>query len=300
MLANRVAGTFHTCSSRRNYIKSSFPSTTILKQSASTRPSFKLQRIQQVEAQLRSHSSSNMKPVYTSETPDVVKTAKGIHLMTANTPNGQKVQILLEELAAKYSTTWTYNLIAIGTNEQKKDWFLTLNPNGRIPVIIDNTVSPPFAVHETSAELMYLQSKLDKENEFGFTDEIEKAEAITWLFFWHGSGAPYQGNTNYFLRQEEKSQLAINRFRNETLRVYGVLEIRLSGKYTGEPREYLAGKGKGKYSIADMGTWPWVKGWKNLFSDEELSEFPHVKAWVDRIASRPAVQTGIGEKYARK
>jgi len=239
---------------------------------------------------------------YQADTPEDVKNSKGLHLLTTNTPNGQKVQIFLEELQAKYGgPSYDFNLIKIGTNEQKKDWFLAINPNGRIPVIIDNTVSPPFAIHETSAELVYLQSKFDKDNEFGFTDEQDKAELFTWLFFWHGSGAPYQGNTNYFLRHAERSELAINRFRNETLRVYGVLEIQLSGKYTGEPRDYLAGKGKGKYSIADIGTWPWVKGWKNVFTDEELKPFPSVKAWIDRIATRPAVAAGIStEKWVPK
>jgi glutathione S-transferase len=93
---------------------------------------------------------------------------------------------------------------------------------------------------------------------------------------------------------------AIERFRKETLRVYGVLEIRLSGKYTGEPREYLAGKGKGKYSVADIKTWPWVKGWeKTGFTQAELDEFPHLLKWIDRIAARPAVQKGISEKYSQ-
>lgn len=91
---------------------------------------------------------------------------------------------------------------------------------------------------------------------------------------------------------------AINRFKKETLRVYGVLEIRLSGQYTGEPRDYLAGFGKGKYSIADMKTWPWVKGWERTgFTKEEMQDFPHVLKWIDRIAERPAVQRGIGDKY---
>lgn len=91
---------------------------------------------------------------------------------------------------------------------------------------------------------------------------------------------------------------AINRFHNETLRVYGVLEIRLSGKYTGEPRDYLAGKGKGSYSVADIKTWPWVKNWeKSGFKKEEVEQFPHLLKWVDRIAARPAVQAGIGSKY---
>jgi len=243
-----------------------------------------------------------MTSIYTSETPDVVKNAKGLHLITQSTPNGQKVQILLEELALKYGTQWTFNTINIGTNEQKKDYFLRINPNGRIPVIVDNTVSPPFPVHETSAELLYLQSKYDKDNVFGFTDELEKSEALQWLFFWHGSGAPYQGQVNHFKRAApEKIPYAIKRYSDETLRVYGVLEIRLSGKYTGEPREYLAGKGKGKYSVADIGTWPWVKNWERSgFTKEEVSGFPHLLKWIDRIAAREAVKTGTGEKYSNK
>jgi glutathione S-transferase len=80
-----------------------------------------------------------------------------------------------------------------------------------------------------------------------------------------------------------------------------VLEIRLSGKFTGLPREYLAGKGKGKYSVSDIGTWPWVKGWERTgFTKEEMEAFPHLLKWIDRIAARPAVQKGIGEKYNQK
>jgi glutathione S-transferase len=91
---------------------------------------------------------------------------------------------------------------------------------------------------------------------------------------------------------------AINRFRNETLRVYGVLELHLSGKYTAGPRDYLAGNGKGKYSVADIGTWPWVKGWERSgFTKEDMADYPHLLTWVDRIAERPAVKAGTGEKY---
>jgi glutathione S-transferase len=80
--------------------------------------------------------------------------------------------------------------------------------------------------------------------------------------------------------------------------VYGVLEIHLSGKYTGSPREYLAGSDAGKYSVADIGTWPWVKGWRHSgFTDEEMAPFPHLLKWIDRIAQRPAVQRGIGDAY---
>jgi glutathione S-transferase len=93
--------------------------------------------------------------------------------------------------------------------------------------------------------------------------------------------------------------VAIERFRKETLRVFGVLEIRLSGLYTLEPRDYLAGNGKGKYSVADIGTWTWVSGWKSYsrITDEEMSTFPHVLKWINLVAERPAVKRGTGDKY---
>lgn len=175
---------------------------------------------------------------------------------------------------------------------------------------------------------MYLLKFADKDDKFGFKDELERSQCLQWLFFWHGSGAPYQGQTNHFLKAApEKIKCknmsicpariftpvtsdadilifhldAIDRFHNETLRVYGVLEIQLSGKFTDSPRDYLAGEGKGKYSVADIGTWPWVKGWRNTgFTDDEMKEFPHLLKWVDRIAERPAVKRGIGEAYQMK
>lgn len=121
--------------------------------------------------------------LYIAETPDEVKNAKGLHLITQSTPNGQKVQILLEELAETYGTKWTTTLINISTNEQKKEWFLRLNPNGRIPVLVDNAESPPFTVMETSAELLYLLKFADKDDKFGFKDELERNECLQWLFF---------------------------------------------------------------------------------------------------------------------
>ncbi|KIV97368.1 hypothetical protein, variant [Exophiala mesophila] len=238
--------------------------------------------------------------LYIAETPKDVKEAKGLHLITQSTPNGQATQILLEELADTYGTKWTTTLINISTNEQKKEWFLRLNPNGRIPVLVDNNQSPPFPVIETSAQLLYLLKVYDKEDKFGFKDEFERSQALQWLFFWHGGGAPYQGQVNHFSRAApEKIPYAITRFKNETLRVYGVLEIQLSGIYTGgTPRDYLAGAGKGKYSIADIKAWTWVKNWaKSGFTEEEVKPFPHLLKWIDRIAERPAVQRGIGEKY---
>ncbi|RYP63741.1 hypothetical protein DL769_006868 [Monosporascus sp. CRB-8-3] len=220
--------------------------------------------------------------LYIAETPKEVSSAKGLHLITQNTSNGQATQILLEELADAYGTSWGTTLINISTNEQKKEWFLRLNPNGRIPVLVDNTQQPPFPVFETSAQLLYLLKFYDPEDRFGFKDELERSEALQWLFFWHGD--------------------ALNRFRNETLRVFGVLEIQLSGIYRGgEPKDYLAGKGKGKYSVADIKAWAWVKGWRRSgFTEEEVGKFPNLLKWIDRIAARDAVQRGIGEKYIPK
>jgi glutathione S-transferase len=237
--------------------------------------------------------------IYVADTPDSVKSATGLHLLTVSTPNGQKLQIMLEELAAAYGTSYTFTLVNMRANEQKSDWFLRINPNGRIPTLIDNTLAPPLPLHESSAELVYLQERYDPQNHFGFADVRERSEMLQWLFFWHGSGAPYMGNAGFFSRAETKVQFAIDRFRNETLRVFGVLEIRLGGKFTGEPREYLAGDGKGKYSIADIGTWPWVKNYSNAYSAEDMEPFPALKAWVERVRERAAVKVGTGEKFQR-
>jgi glutathione S-transferase len=94
--------------------------------------------------------------------------------------------------------------------------------------------------------------------------------------------------------------VAIDRFRKETYRVYGVLEIRLSGRYATNSRDYLAGKDRGRFSIADIGAWTWVKLWRARgFSDEEMEAFPHLLNWIDRIAKRPAVKRGTGNKYSK-
>jgi glutathione S-transferase len=239
--------------------------------------------------------------LYGDDTPAEVRNAKGVHLVTQNTPNGKAVQILLEELKEAYGFKWTTTLINISTNEQKKDWFLRLDPNGRIPIIVDNTKNPPFTAHETSAEILYLADQYDKDNKFVFQDSLEQNQLLQWTFFWHGSGAPYQGQVTHFTRMApEKIPYAINRFRNETLRVFNVLEIHLSGKYTGQPREYLAGSGAGKYSLADIKTWPWVSGWERSGFTKEEFAFPHVLKWIDRIAARPAVQKGTGDAYVQQ
>lgn len=193
--------------------------------------------------------------------------------------------------------------------------------SGRIPLLIDNTQSPPRTIMETSAELLYLLEFYDQDSVFGFTDKWERSQAFQWLAHWHGSGAPTMMQLNHFGRvaQEkipctifpsgcvpswEKWNLslitdAIDHFQKEVMRLIGTLEIRLSGKYTGEPREYLAGNGRGKYSIADIETWPYVRLLKSgAFPHQVLEAFPHVEQWIDRIAARPAAQRAIGAEYS--
>ncbi|KAJ5553595.1 hypothetical protein N7494_002973, partial [Penicillium frequentans] len=197
-------------------------------------------------------------------------------------------------------------------------WYL-LHSIGRIPVLIDNTGQQPFPVMESSAELLYLMETADKDNHFSFVDGKEQSQMMRWLIFWHASGQPNQGQLNHFGRfAPEQIPLlawykhfrannfidsiapadAVESFKTETLRVYNVLELHLSGRLTGEPREYLAGNGRGKFSIADIDAYPWVRAWKrSKISEEEMESYPRLKEWIDRVASRPAVQRGTSEIY---
>ncbi|EHK95997.1 putative disulfide bond reductase yfcG [Glarea lozoyensis 74030] len=207
---------------------------------------------------------------------------------------------MCEELREHYDFDFTWTLLDTRTNDQKKDWFLRLNPNGKVPVIVDNTKSPPFPVFETAAELLYLLKEHDKDDVFGFKDEYERSECLQWLFFWHGGGGPIQGQMTFFgTKLKQKEEFATQRFKTEVLRTYNVIEIQLSGKYTGQEKKYLAGKGEGKYSVADIGAWPWVSGWghSGLISKEEMDAYPHLLQWIDRIRERPAVQKGSDKKY---
>ncbi|CAG8959130.1 hypothetical protein HYFRA_00012993 [Hymenoscyphus fraxineus] len=237
---------------------------------------------------------------YHQDTPSDIKNAKGLHLITLNTPNGKKVQILCEELRAKYGFEFTSTILDTKTMAQKSDWFLTMNPNGRIPIIVDNTKKEPFVVMESSAELVYIQKEYDPENAFGFEDLLEQSQCLQWLFFWHGGGGPIQGQLSFFGTQDPQDKFATERFLTETKRIYGVLELHLSGKYTNESREYIAGKGKGRYSIADMGLWPWINGWgyTGLITPKDMEEFPHLMKWLARIGERTAVKEGTNQKYA--
>ncbi|KAJ7047438.1 glutathione S-transferase-like protein [Mycena alexandri] len=211
-------------------------------------------------------------------------------LYTGATPNGFKVSIFLEELKALYpNVEYDFEGIDISTNRQKEPWFIALNPNGRIPVLIDRS-RDNFIIFETAAILLYLEQHYDKEKTFAFdpqTDPNNYSEMLQWIFFAHGGVGPMQGQSHHFNRYApEDIPYAKKRYIDETKRLYGVLEIRLGN------RDWLAGPGRGKVSIADFNVFPWVRRHK-FAAVETLDEFPNVKAWVERLEARPAVQAGI-------
>ena len=194
-------------------------------------------------------------------------------LYTAPTPNGWKVSILLEELAAPY----TVKLVNLGKMEQKEPAYLKLNPNGRIPTLVDRAAGD-FAIFESGAILLYLA---EKHGRFIPSDVKGRSRVVQWLMFQMGGVGPMQGQANVFFRYApEKIQYAIDRYQNEVKRLYGVLDTRL-----GEA-EYLAGD----YSIADIATWPWVSlhGWAGV----PIDELKNLRRWLDAVGARPAVVRG--------
>ncbi|KAK7029382.1 Glutathione S-transferase 2 [Paramarasmius palmivorus] len=209
-----------------------------------------------------------------------------VTLYTAPTPNGHPISVFLEELGVPYeAVAMSIRDSDIGKvhNQVKSPWFLEINPNGRIPAITHNG----FNVFETSAILLYLAAEFDKENKFGFSpteNPKEYSELLQWLFFVHGGVGPMQGQANHFVvYAPEKIPYAQTRYLNETRRLYGVLESRLS-KF-----DYLVGN---KYTIAEIKAVPWVRRSTALGIDL-AKEFPKVKAWVDRVEARSAFQKGL-------
>ncbi|TGL57652.1 glutathione S-transferase family protein [Leptospira sarikeiensis] len=197
-----------------------------------------------------------------------------IELYTAGTPNGKKVSIMLEELGIPY----TVHPIDFSKLEQKEEWYLKINPNGRIPAIVDKD-NGDFPVFESGAILLYLAEKTGK---FLSKDPKERSIAIQWLMFQMGGVGPMQGQANHFVKfAPEKIPYAMNRYVDETKRLYSVLERRL------KESEYLAGS---ELSIADIATWPWVKG--RTYIDLSLDEFPKLKVWEEKLGARPGFIKG--------
>jgi len=196
-----------------------------------------------------------------------------IELFTAATPNGIKAAIALEELELPY----TVQAIVLGSRAQKEDWFLAINPNGRIPAIIDHD-NDDFAVFESGAILIYLARKAGRLLGEGADNE---SLVMQWLMFQMGGLGPMMGQANVFFRYaEEKIPYAIDRYQRETRRLLEVLDRRL-----GEV-EYLAGD----YSIADIANWSWARS--HEWSGVSIYGLGHLDRWLQAIAARPAVQRG--------
>ena len=199
---------------------------------------------------------------------------KMIDLYTSNTPNGYKVSIMLEELKLPY------NVIAVDLvkKEQKKAEYLKLNPNGRIPIIVDRE-NKNFVVFESGAILIYLAEKTGQL----LPEQPEKRSVVLqWLMFQMGGIGPMQGQAHVFYRYApEKIEYAINRYQKETFRLYQVLDDQLKNK------EYLADD----FSIADIATWPWVR--RHQWAGVEIEKLNNLRRWVDNLENRPAFQKGI-------
>jgi len=196
-----------------------------------------------------------------------------LDLYTAGTPNGWKASICLEELALPY----TVHAIDLGKLQQKEPWFLALNPNGRIPVLVDRSAGD-FAVFESGAILLWLAEKTGR---LLPAETKARSVAMQWLMFQMGGVGPMMGQANVFFRYApEKIPFAIERFQKESLRLLGVLDKRLAD------HEFLAGD----YSIADIANWCWAStyAWSGL----SVAELPHLQRWLTAIGERPAVQRG--------
>jgi glutathione S-transferase len=196
-----------------------------------------------------------------------------IELFTSATPNGWKISITLEELGLPYSVRH----IHLDKKEQKEPWYLEINPNGRIPTIVDHD-NGDFAVFESGAIMIYLAEKTGK---LLPRDVKGRSTVIQWLMFQMGNVGPMMGQANVFFRYApEKIPYAIERYHREVRRLLEVLDTRLEG------REYLAGN----YSIADIANWSWVHGHK--WSGISIEGLDHLRGWLERVGARPAVKRG--------
>jgi GST-like protein len=200
-----------------------------------------------------------------------------IELHTWSTPNGRKVSIMLEELGLPYSV----HPVNIGKDEQFRPEFLAISPNNKIPAIVDpdGPGGKRFALFESGAILIYLG---EKTQQLIPKDPATRYVALQWLMFQMGGLGPMLGQTHHFLRAApEPVPYAIKRYKDETRRLYGVLDKRLA------EAKHLAGE----YSIADIASYPWVA--RHEWHQIELGDFPNVKRWYDAIGARPAVQRGM-------
>ena len=206
------------------------------------------------------------------------------------TPNGWKVSIALEEMGLAYEM----KPVNIGIGEQFTPEFQAISPNGRMPAIIDpdGPGGEPISIFESGAILQYLGNKSGK---FYPTDVRRRVEIDQWLFWQVGGLGPMAGQTHHFrqyapaiIKDQRQIAYGVRRYTDETNRLYGVMDRRLAD------REYLAGD----YSIADMAAWPWILP---ELQGQDLSRFPNLKAWIERVGARPAVKAGraLGDELRR-
>ncbi len=194
-----------------------------------------------------------------------------IQLHAAGTPNGKKVPIFLEELGIPYEL----HKVDLGKGEQHKPEFLALNPNGKIPALVDG--DGPVTIFESGAILIYLAEKHGK---FLPPSGQARADVLEWLMFQMSAVGPMMGQLGWARRSNVPA--GIERFEAEVRRIYAVLEGRLA------KHPYLAGE----YSIADMATYPWATA--HDFLEIDVTPYPNVRAWLDRMAERPAVKKAMG------
>lgn len=197
-----------------------------------------------------------------------------IDLYSARTPNGIKVSIGLEELGLPYVA----HRIALREGTQKQDWFLKINPNGRIPAIVDRDAGD-FPLFESGAILIYLAEKTGR---LLPTETKARATTMAWLMFQMGGVGPMMGQANVFYRYfPEKLPAAISRYQNESRRLFEVMDRRLAEV------EWLAGD----YSIADIATWPWVRTYD--WSGVSIEGLENLQRWHRAMDARPACQRGL-------
>jgi glutathione S-transferase/GST-like protein len=197
-----------------------------------------------------------------------------IDLYTAATPNGWKVSILLEELGLPYEV----HVLDLGSGAQKEPWFTAINPNGRIPAIVDRDEGG-FAVFESGAIMVYLAEKTDR---LMPPDTKGRSLVMQWLMFQMGGVGPMMGQANVFTRYfPEQISSVIDRYRRESRRLFEVLNGHLAS------HEWLAGD----YSIADIANWAWVQ--THEWPGVPVDGLDHLKRWLEAVRARPAVQKGV-------
>ncbi|HGS4482735.1 TPA: glutathione S-transferase family protein [Vibrio cholerae] len=198
-----------------------------------------------------------------------------IDFYTAATPNGYKIAIALEEMGLEYTT----HALNLSNNDQKQPAFTAINPNGRIPAIVDRD-NEDFAVFESGAILLYLAEKTGK---FLPQENKARSKVIQWLMFQMGGVGPMMGQANVFYRYfPEKIQPAIDRYQKEGRRLFEVMDGQLA------QTPYLAGD---EYTIADIATFPWVR--IHEWSGISIDGLTHLQRWMNEIAARPAVVKGL-------